>query len=783
VIFDALVMGHVRNEALRTLVTLLAVALGIGVAVAIALANATALRSLRSDATLLRVPTDLQIVGEGNGLDERIISRVRYLPGVAQARPIVEGDAFLVNRATRNSSTRARTATGGETVHVIGVDALQPLPGVGDVAGVGNVAEREPGAYAPRGVPLDPGAMIAGGAVVSTRVAHHYGLRSGTTFTVLVGTRLVSLRVAEVLPPTVSGVDSSVMFVDVATAQTMFDAAGRLDRIDIVVGGSRTAERKRLADELPRSAHIESAAANTSQLGRLLANLEFDLTVLAGLAVVLAATLVYGAVGTSVAARRADIGTLRGLGATRVQIFGVFLGEGALFGALGSLVGIVFGTFCARTIVAALLPRTTVGASVDVASDVPMLLGALGLGIVIATLSALLPARAAMRIPPAQAMGARGFESGRRGPRAWPLLGAPFPPWLLLAAGNVTAAPKRMMVALAALIVALVATIGFATANASFAAALHVWAEQTLTGDLIVRPQTRSLFDARTIRHARSVPGIARIESSRSLRVAFRDTIVTLHGDDSQGGRPGDAVVSASLAARFGLRVGDRIDAGGAAGHVMLRVAATRDDYADPGGALFVGRDLLVHRYHEPQADTLAIFLKPRVDAAAVRTRLIMALAPMRLEVRTTRELRSQALGLFERTFAIANALAAISLVIAVFGILTTLAALVLERRREMGQLRYAGATGGTIRAMILSEAALLGALACVLGLLLGVGLGALELRFVDRRLFGSAIALHIPLGSIGIALAATLLAALIAGLYPSRLAAHIATDAARTAT
>jgi len=180
VIFDALVIGHVRSEALRTLVTLLAVGLGIGVAVAIALANATALRSLRSDAALLRVPTDLQIVGEGNGLDERIISRVRYLPGVAQARPVVEGDAFLVSRATRTAGATRPAASGGETVHVIGVDAAAPLPGIGNIAGVGHVVEREPGAYAPRGVPLDPAGMIGGGgAVVSSRVAQHYALRPG----------------------------------------------------------------------------------------------------------------------------------------------------------------------------------------------------------------------------------------------------------------------------------------------------------------------------------------------------------------------------------------------------------------------------------------------------------------------------------------------------------------------------------------------------------------------------------------------------------------------------
>ncbi len=778
-IFDALVVGHVRDEALRALVTLLAVALGVGVAVAIALANATAVRSLRSDAALLRAPTDLQIVGTGNGLDERLISRVRYLPGVAQARPVIEGDAFLQSGATRD----LRQAAVGETVHVIGVDALQPLPRIGNGAGVGNVAQHEPGAYTPRGVPLDPGTMIAErGAVVSARVAQRYGLPSGAMFAVLVGARAVPLRVAEVLMPSVTGVDSSVVFVDVASAQTMFADAGRLDRIDLVVTGPLAAVRRQLAAVLPSDAHVQTPNSNTGQLGRLLANLQFDLEALAAVAVVLAATLVYGAVGTSVAARRADIGALRGLGATRAQIFAAFLGEGVVFGVLGSLGGIVFGTFCANAVVAALVPRTAAGAHVDFVSDVPTLLRALGLGIAIAALSAVLPARAAMRVPPVQAMAARGFEE-RSGSRVGPLLGVSWPAWLALAATNVAGAPRRMIVALVALVIAVAATIGFATANASFTVALRAWAEQAYRGDLVVRPQTRALFDARTIRQVRSVAGIARVEASRSLPVTLRDTIVTLHGDDGFDRRQPDAAASAALAERFGLHVGDRIDVRAATNHVALRIAAIRADYADPGGALFVARTVLVQQYHEPHADRLVLFLQPHADAASVRTRLTRTLAPMRLGLSTTRELRAQALALFEHTFALADALAAISLLIALLGILTTLAALVLERRREIGLLRYVGATRDTIRAMVIAEAALLASLACVFGLLLGLALGTFELDVIDPRLLGSPIALRVPFGGIGIALAATLIAALFAGIYAARLAGRIATDAARTTT
>ncbi len=71
--------------------------------------------------------------------------------------------------------------------------------------------------------------------------------------------------------------------------------------------------------------------------------------------------------------------------------------------------------------------------------------------------------------------------------------------------------------------------------------------------------------------------------------------------------------------------------------------------------------------------------------------------------------LRSQAVEVFDRTFAVTYALEGVAILVAMLGAANSLLALVLDRRREIGLIRYLGAAAGQIRRMILIEAGLLG--------------------------------------------------------------------------
>ena len=86
----------------------------------------------------------------------------------------------------------------------------------------------------------------------------------------------------------------------------------------------------------------------------------------------------------------------------------------------------------------------------------------------------------------------------------------------------------------------------------------------------------------------------------------------------------------------------------------------------------------------------------------------------------SNRALRGRPSAIFDRTFAITYALEAVAVFVAVMGVAGALLALVIDRRREFGLLRFLGGATAQIRRMILFEAGLLGLLANIAGLVLG---------------------------------------------------------------
>ena len=86
-------------------------------------------------------------------------------------------------------------------------------------------------------------------------------------------------------------------------------------------------------------------------------------------------------------------------------------------------------------------------------------------------------------------------------------------------------------------------------------------------------------------------------------------------------------------------------------------------------------------------------------------------------------------------------------------GAANSLLALVLDRRREFGLLRYLGAAPAQIRRMVLIEAAFSACSADLLGLALGFALSLLLIYVVNKQSFGWTIQFHPPLGLLAGAL------------------------------
>jgi putative ABC transport system permease protein len=102
------------------------------------------------------------------------------------------------------------------------------------------------------------------------------------------------------------------------------------------------------------------------------------------------------------------------------------------------------------------------------------------------------------------------------------------------------------------------------------------------------------------------------------------------------------------------------------------------------------------------------------------------------------------------------------------------LLALVIDRRREFGLLKFLGAEQGQVRRMILFEAGLLGLLAIAVGLILGFFLSLVLIYVINKQSFGWTIQFHWPVAVLGVALATVYAATLVAGLYPARIATRL---------
>ena len=197
-------------------------------------------------------------------------------------------------------------------------------------------------------------------------------------------------------------------------------------------------------------------------------------------------------------------------------------------------------------------------------------------------------------------------------------------------------------------------------------------------------------------------------------------------------------------------------------------------DYSTELGWVILDRSTLL-QYLPAQAITnLAVYLQSGVDATSVRHRIEAAVAGYRIVVAENRTLRSAAVVVFDRTFAITYALEAVAIVVAMLGAANSLLALVLDRRREFGMLRFLGAAPAQIRRMVLIEAAFLGLLADLLGLALGFALSLLLIYVVNKQSFGWTIQFHPPVGLLLGALSLIWLATVAAGLYPARVAARL---------
>ena len=159
-------------------------------------------------------------------------------------------------------------------------------------------------------------------------------------------------------------------------------------------------------------------------------------------------------------------------------------------------------------------------------------------------------------------------------------------------------------------------------------------------------------------------------------------------------------------------------------------------------------------------ADTGAVY--ERVSAEAASYGVLQAMTPTEYKVSAAAQI--------DQLLAVVYALLALSVAIAVLGIINTLSLSIMERTHEYGMLRAVGMQQGQIRRMITLESVLIAVLGAGAGVASGVWLGWCLVRTQD----GQGIERWaIPWEQLAVVLVAAVLVGVIAALWPARRAAR----------
>ncbi|GAA1971786.1 ABC transporter permease [Kitasatospora viridis] len=205
-----------------------------------------------------------------------------------------------------------------------------------------------------------------------------------------------------------------------------------------------------------------------------------------------------------------------------------------------------------------------------------------------------------------------------------------------------------------------------------------------------------------------------------------------------QGAGPSDehgiAVDSGTAAARH-FKVGDTVRlavTGPVAQVTVTGIFRTDDPQVRAGGSLVLLDTATAQRYYGKPGEygAVALTAKPGVGAdelAAQAARVVPGSS--NIEIQTVDQLRSAQLKLVElasRTLEfVLLCFAAIALFVGIFVISNTFSMLIAQRTRELALLRAVGASRRQVRRSVLAEASVVGAVASVLGLLVGIGIGS----------------------------------------------------------
>jgi len=513
------------------------------------------------------------------------------------------------------------------------------------------------------------------------------------------------------------------------------------------------------------------------------------------LALLSALVLISNTVTTLVAEQTPEIGMMKAIGGGRRQIAAVYLKTTLLLGGLGAIVGIVIGIALANGL-AHYFGSHFFAVSVGVGVDLPILLLSVVAGLVAPPLAALPAIRRAVRVPLREALQASGSAVGGQDAGDRLLRRIRFLP-RTAQIGLRTVGRRRRRSTSTALVIAsavgiLVAVLGFA--NGVSNDSQISWRDHG--EDVKITAEGGRPLDARAASLIRATAGVATVEPMfvTDVKLDGKDATAwavqqaTMFHYRIAAGRwytPAEeqtqarvAVVEQDIARVTATRVGDLISVQTASGPVSFRVIGIAANQQDNGTALFAPLSTMHAILRGIPTDANDYWVRTTshdhafIDRTTTRIENTLTTHGYDLSDEIKYVELANEIAHYRTLTSLLAVLGLLIVAISMAGLANALTMSVLERTREIGILRSIGARARDIRAIFATETLVLATAGWLVGIPLAYLLDHVLVWFTKSAL-NLVVPFSFPAWNVAIALAGTIVLALLITLVPIRRAVH----------
>ena len=806
--------------------SVLGIALGVAIVVSIDIANLSTSKAFDLSLNAVTGKATHTIKGSSAGIPDSFYTYLKVEKGIINIAPVIQSYAALDGPVKKVFS-------------IMGFDIFAEKPFRDYLSESTGISESEFKDFLTK-----PNA-----AILSEETARSLNLSKGDTIKLLINGKRTGLIISGIIE-NYSNKESleNLIITDISTAQEVLGRKGVIDGIDLIANSDE--EIKKINSILPENYVLQTSSSRSDTAKQMLDAFNVNLTALSLLALIVGLFLIYNSMTFSVVQRKTLLGTLRALGVTKSEIYRIIIIEVLLISITGTVIGFALAILISKNLIA-ITSRTIndlyfVVSVQEIHLSVYIIVKGFLVGIMASLISALKPAKEASSIQPQIAMIRSDQESGilKRirlltisglvmgivgaailvipSKNVWlsyigilpviiafalftpgvivisdkifsPLLKNLFGITGRIASRGIIQNISRTNAAIAALGIAVAATVGVGTMIHSFRATVVQWLETGLKADIYISAPTivsntnDAVLPESLLEELKKNDKLLGQEYYRGLDVwqngvkftliASGASDVKLIGFQIKGGnleealerfKKGEVLISEPFAYKHDLNKGSILKLKTDKGFKDFKVAGIYYNYASDQGYVAIEYSNFKKYWNSSGLSGISVFVKNPDDIQQVKESIqSLAGENLLLNIRTNKFLRESSIEIFDRTFLIAKVLQLLAVIVAFIGILSSLMSLQLERRRELGILRAIGLLPSQLFKIVTIQSTLIGLIAGVLALPLGNLLAAILVFIINKRSFGWTMQFQVVPSIIIEALLLALLASIIAGIYP----------------